>query len=111
MLALLKLKKEIKHMFEVYEDWYRTHPFTLQTPGSLLRQSRKGRTFNIRHLEESDAISLTNFMSCLSPLTLWMRFFVPYPALSSDAISQEIVRLNQIGKSDGTVLVGTRYVD
>jgi RimJ/RimL family protein N-acetyltransferase len=98
-------------MFEVYEDWYRNHPIILQTPGSMLRQSRKGRTFNIRQLEKTDAGLLADFMGHLSPVTLWLRFFVPYPALSGEAISQEIIRLNQIGKSDGVVLVGTRHVD
>lgn len=98
-------------MLEVYEGWYTTHLGILPTPEASLHQSRKERSFTIRHLEESDASLLTNFMNRLSQSTLWMRFFVPYPRLSEEKISQEIARLNHICTSNGTVLVASNYVE
>jgi acetyltransferase len=96
-------------MIDIFETWSIYYPFLLQTPGSLLRQSRKGRQYNIRRMKQSDSPLLTEFMRSLSSPTLWMRFFVPYPALSDEAISREIARLNQILAANGQVLVVTTY--
>jgi acetyltransferase len=60
-------------------------------------------------MKQSDSPLLTEFMRSLSSPTLWMRFFVPYPALSDEAISREIARLNQILAANGQVLVVTTY--
>lgn len=98
-------------MFMVYEDWPANSLATVQTPETQLYQSKKGRGFNIRHLEESDTALLTDFMSRLSSSTLWTRFFVPYPSLSDEVINRELARLKQISNSNGAVLVATTYVD
>lgn len=111
MLGPVKERKINKNMFNLYESWSISYPITLQTPGNLLRQSRKGRAFNIRRMEQTDAPLLANFLGSLSSPTLWMRFFVPYPSLSEEAISREILRLSQIAKSNGSVLVATRYAE
>ena len=93
------------------KSWPINYPFIPQTPGNLLRQSRKGRAFNLRPLEQIDTPLLANFLSRLSSTTLWLRFFAPYPSLSGEAIDREILRLNQINQSNGSVLVATRYAE
>jgi acetyltransferase len=98
-------------MFEVYEEHYKTDPLIPQISETRLYQTRKGRTFNIRHVRESDNQLLTDFMSRLSSSTLWMRFFLPYPKLSDEAIQREVGRLNQIFHSNGVVLVATSNVE
>lgn len=94
-------------MVDIFESWPICYPFLLRTPGSPLRQSNKGRQFNIRRMKQSDITLLTEFMRSLSTPTLWMRFFVPYPSLSDEAISREIARLNKILAANGSVLVVT----
>jgi acetyltransferase len=98
-------------MFNLCETWPINDSFIPQSPGNLLRQSRKGRAFNLRPLEQIDTPLLANFLSSLSSTTLWLRFFAPYPSLSGAAIDREILRLNQINQSNGSVLVATRYAE
>ena len=98
-------------MVEVYEDWYITHLGIVQPPQIEVHQSKKGRTFTIRHLKASDTHHLIDFMSRLSQATLWLRFFVPYPRLSDEVIRQEITRLNRIRNSNGAVLVALSEVE
>lgn len=98
-------------MFNLYESWPASYPISLRTPGSMLRQSRKGRQFNIRSLKSSDAALLADFMGGLSSTTLWKRFFVAYPSLSQETIGQEIRRLNKICNSNGSVLLATCYTE
>jgi GNAT superfamily N-acetyltransferase len=94
-------------MFGLFEQFSKEDPFIPQTPGSLLRQSRAGRAFNIRPLKQSDSALVAEFLSQLSANTLLNRFFVGRNSLSESAITEEIKRLYQVGRDKGSVLVAT----
>ena len=98
-------------MHEFLENRYFDAPVISRTPGSILRRTRKGRAYNMRPLKQDDVQLLTNFFSRLSASTLLKRYFVGYNSLSDTAIDQEILRLNQICKAGGKVLVTTCYIE
>lgn len=83
--------------------------FLPQTPGRMLRRSRKERGFNLRPYEPGDAPLVVNFLKSLSPHTIFRRFMLPYPSLSDDFIWREINRLSQVQALKGTVLLATVY--
>lgn len=82
-----------------------------QTPGSLLRRSRKGREFNIRPFLPADEKRVAEFLGSLSASTLLKRYFVGYNALSETAIDLEISRLNRVRQDNGSVLVVTIFAE
>ena len=94
-----------------FENLSINYPPLPRTPGAILRKSRKGRPYNIRPLRQSDGPLLAEFMSGLSSNTLLKRFFVAYPSLSDTAIDQEIQRINNTLKLNGSVLVATHYAE
>lgn len=96
-------------MYSFFENLAIDYPHLPHTPGSILRKSRKGRPFNIRPLRQSDEPLLADFMSRLSSDTLLKRFFVAYTALSETAINQQIQRIKNISKANGSVLVASYF--
>src|SRR4051794_8408492 len=96
-------------MYGFFESFSINYPGIPRTPGAILRKSRKGRPFNIRALKQSDGPLLADFWGSLSSPTLLKRYFVAYNSLSDTAIRQEIQRVNNIPKANGSVLVATYY--
>lgn len=88
------------------EDQFKVRPFVLPNPQFRLHRSGKGRPFWLRHLAETDTALLRDFLSSLSAATLWSRYFVAYPALSTEAVGRETERLYKI-QPNGVVLVAT----
>lgn len=96
-------------MFGFMENLSLHSPPVRQTPGSILRRSRKGRAFNIRPLKPSDKKLVAEFLGRLSSATLLRRYFVGYNTLSETVIEMEISRINQVCKENASVLVATAY--
>jgi RimJ/RimL family protein N-acetyltransferase len=96
-------------MERFFENLLIDFPRLPMTPGTILRHSRQGRPFNIRSFKQSDELLLADFLTRLSSETPLKRYFVGYNSLSQTAIIQELLRLNNVSKVNGSVLVVTSY--